>query len=48
MWFDFGYAYLFVDDASSQLQPPGPLPGTLNGTYKGDVQVLGVQATLRF
>jgi long-chain fatty acid transport protein len=48
MWFDFGYTYLFVDDASSQLQPPGPLPGTLKGTYAGDVQVLGVQATLRF
>ncbi|MBK6790038.1 MAG: outer membrane protein transport protein [Rubrivivax sp.] len=48
MWFDFGYTYLFVDDASSHLQPPGPLPGTLNGTYTGDVQVLGVQATLRF
>ena len=48
MWFDFGYTYLFVDDASSHLQPPGPLPGTLNGTYKGDVQVLGVQAALRF
>ena len=46
MWFDFGYTYLFVDDASSHLQPPGPLPGTLNGTYTGDVQVLGVQATL--
>lgn len=49
MWFDFGYTYLFVDDASSHLQPPGPLPGTLNGTYTGDVQVLGVQgAMLRF
>jgi len=48
MWFDFGYTYILVKDAISQLQPAGPLPGTLNGTYKGDVQVLGVQAAFQF
>ena len=48
MWFDFGYTYILVDDATSQLQPAGPLPGTLNGTYTGDIQVFGVQASFRF
>jgi len=48
MWFDFGYTYILVKDASSQLQPAGPLPGTLNGAYTGDVQVFGVQAAFRF
>jgi long-chain fatty acid transport protein len=48
MWFDFGYSYIFVKDATSQLQPAGPLPGTLNGTYKGDAQVFGAQAAFQF
>jgi long-subunit fatty acid transport protein len=28
--------------------PSGPLPGTLNGTYKGDVQAFGAQAAFAF
>lgn len=28
--------------------PSGPLPGALNGTYKGDVQVFGAQAAFQF
>jgi long-chain fatty acid transport protein len=48
MWFDFGYSYIFVRNATSQLQPPGPLPGALNGEYKGDVQVFGAQAAFQF
>jgi long-chain fatty acid transport protein len=48
MWFDAGYTYIWLKDAPSQLQPAGPLPGTLNGTYQGNVQVLAVQAAFRF
>ncbi|MBI5721347.1 MAG: outer membrane protein transport protein [Burkholderiales bacterium] len=48
MWFDAGYTYIWMKDAPSQLQPAGPVPGALNGTYRGNVQVLGVQAALRF
>jgi len=48
MWFDAGYTYIFMKDAPSQLQPAPPLPGVLDGTYQGHVQVFGVQAAFRF
>jgi long-chain fatty acid transport protein len=48
---DFGYAHEFVDDASSNLAIPAaaPLPGgTLRGTYKADVNILGIQVRYSF
>ena len=54
---DFGYAYLFVKDASSNLPSvdpnpqagfPNPPKGNLNGTYKANVNILGVQARYNF
>jgi long-chain fatty acid transport protein len=54
---DFGYAYLFIKDASSNLpsvetnQPSGftPTPkGNLIGTYNANVNILGVQARFNF
>jgi long-chain fatty acid transport protein len=49
-WLDFGYTYIWVDDASSNLQPTGTdaFRGNLIGTYKANVQILGVQASLKF
>lgn len=47
MWFDAGYAYIWMKEVPSQLQPPAPLPGTLNGHYNGSGQVFGVQASFR-
>jgi long-chain fatty acid transport protein len=47
-WLDFGYTYIWVDDASSNLTPAGAVPGTLVGTYKANVQILGAQASIRF
>jgi long-chain fatty acid transport protein len=46
--FDVGYTYIWVDDASSQLPSTGPVPGTLNGSYNANVQVIAVQANYRF
>ena len=43
---DFGYAHEFVDDASSQLvsaAPPSAPQGNLYGTYKLNVNIVGVQ-----
>jgi long-chain fatty acid transport protein len=53
---DFGYAYLFIDDAPSQLaaNPQDPdfaeqlLKGNLLGTYSSNVQILSLQYTLAF
>jgi long-chain fatty acid transport protein len=47
-WLDFGYTYIWVDDASSELRPVGPVPGTLVGTYKANVQVLAAQVSFKF
>jgi long-chain fatty acid transport protein len=46
--FDFGYTYIWVDDAPSQLTGPVPLPGSLNGSYKANVQILAAQANFKF
>jgi long-chain fatty acid transport protein len=43
---DFGYAHLFVKDASIN-QNPGP-GNQLTGSYKGSVDILGVQFAYRF
>jgi long-chain fatty acid transport protein len=53
---DFGYAHLFVKDASinkteyTYLQPPPnpPTPVTLSGSYKGSVDILSAQYTMNF
>jgi long-chain fatty acid transport protein len=48
---DFGYAHEFVDDASSQLPsatPPAAPQGNLFGTYKANVNILGVQVRYNF
>jgi long-chain fatty acid transport protein len=48
---DFGYAHEFVDDASSQLlsaTPPAAPQGNLYGTYKANVNILGVQVRYDF
>ena len=48
---DFGYAHEFVDDASSQLPsatPPFAPQGNLFGTYKANVNILGVQVRYNF
>ena len=42
---DAGYAHLWVKDASSNLAPPGPVPGTLIGEYDSSANVFGVQAS---
>ena len=47
-WLDFGYTYIWVDNASSELRPVGPVPGTLVGTYKANVQVLAAQVSFKF
>jgi long-chain fatty acid transport protein len=48
MSFDFGYTYIWVDDASSQLPNTPPGIGSLNGSYKANVQILAAQVNLRF
>jgi long-chain fatty acid transport protein len=50
MWFDVGYTYIWMDDGASQLEASGPIPvpGSLKGTYTGDIQVFAVQATFQF
>ena len=48
---DFGYAHEFIDDASSQLPsatPPAAPQGNLFGTYKANVNILGVQLRYNF
>jgi long-chain fatty acid transport protein len=54
---DFGYAYLFIDDASSNLVADNPadpdyadklLRGNLVGSYAGSVSILALQYTLAF
>lgn len=50
-WLDFGYTYIWVSDASSQLQPTGAgvfAPGTLVGSYKANVQILAAQVSFKF
>jgi long-chain fatty acid transport protein len=44
---DFGYAHLFISDASINHAEP-PAGGTLIGTYNGSVDILGVQYTHNF
>jgi len=43
---DFGYAYLFVDDASINSTAPGA--GTLRGDYENSVNILSAQYTYTF
>jgi long-chain fatty acid transport protein len=45
---DFGYAHLFVNDASINQTNPGPTGGTLVGSYKAAIDILGVQYAYRF
>jgi len=45
---DAGYAYLWIQDAPSELGTLGPVPGTLIGTYHSHASILGAQAALRF
>jgi long-chain fatty acid transport protein len=47
---DLGYAHEFVDDASSNLTSPAApdFRGNLRGTYKADVNILGVQVRYSF
>ena len=49
--FDFGYAYLFIDDAPSALVATDTaelLKGNLVGSYTGSVSILALQYTLTF
>ena len=49
--FDFGYAYLFIDDAPSVLVATDTtelLKGNLVGSYTGSVSILALQYTLTF
>jgi long-subunit fatty acid transport protein len=53
MWaVDFGYAYLIIRDASSNLanqDTAASLPrGSLVGTYQANANILGVQARISF
>jgi long-chain fatty acid transport protein len=43
---DFGYAYIFVKDGSSNLVDPQL--GNLKGTYSSNINILGLQASMRF
>lgn len=45
---DLGYAHLFVKDASINQANPGPLGGSLVGTYKAAIDIFGVQFAYRF
>jgi long-chain fatty acid transport protein len=45
---DAGYAYLWVKDGPSELTPAGPLPGALTGTYRANVNVVGLQLSVHF
>lgn len=50
-WLDFGYTYIWVHNGSSNLPsdttPLGPT-GTLNGTYKSNINILAAQASFKF
>ncbi len=47
---DFGYAYLWIKDATSELATPAgsPYPNTLVGTYKSSASILGAQVAWHF
>lgn len=47
---DFGYAYLWIKSAPSELSSAAalPVPGTLVGTYKSSSSVLGLQVAWHF
>ena len=45
---DAGYAHLWVDEASSELAPPGPVPGALIGEYDSSSDIFAVQASFRW
>jgi long-chain fatty acid transport protein len=47
-WLDFGYTYIWVHDAPSQLTPNALPPGNLVGTYKTNINILGAQASFKF
>jgi long-chain fatty acid transport protein len=49
-WLDFGYTYIWVDDASSNLRPTGTeaFRGNLVGDYKANVQILAAQVSFKF
>jgi long-chain fatty acid transport protein len=49
-WLDFGYSYIWVHDAPSQLMPTA-FPaggGNLVGTYTSHINIVGVQASFKF
>jgi long-chain fatty acid transport protein len=45
--FDFGYAHLWVQSASSDLSPIGGVPGALRGSYESSSDILAAQASVR-
>jgi long-subunit fatty acid transport protein len=47
---DFGYTYINVSDASSNLRPTGAeaFRGNLIGNYEADIHILAVQGNFRF
>ena len=47
-WLDFGYTYIWMDNASSNLTSPVVPPGNLIGTYKANINILGAQASFKF
>jgi long-chain fatty acid transport protein len=47
-WLDFGYAYIWVHDAPSQLTPNTIPPGNLVGTYTSNINIVGVQGSFKF
>jgi long-chain fatty acid transport protein len=46
--FDFGYAHLWVQTASSNLSPVGGVPGALRGSYESSSDIVAAQASVRF
>jgi long-chain fatty acid transport protein len=50
-WLDFGYTYIWLSNASSELTPTGAaavVPGRLVGSYNANVQVLAAQISFKF
>ena len=47
---DFGYTYIYMSDASSELRPTGAdaIRGNLIGNYDLDIHILAVQGNFRF